>query len=63
MTTLLEPSNKKYLRGNLNRPSASGKPLTIHTREADDDTERILKAEVPKDHKVQNFRTMNISLY
>ena len=29
-----------------------GKPLTIHTREADDDTERILKEEVPKDHKV-----------
>ncbi|KDR73171.1 hypothetical protein GALMADRAFT_212641 [Galerina marginata CBS 339.88] len=28
------------------------KPLVIHTREADDDTERILKAEVPKDHKV-----------
>ena len=29
-----------------------GKPLTIHTREAEDDTERILKAEVPKDHRV-----------
>ncbi|KAF9552164.1 hypothetical protein CPC08DRAFT_302714 [Agrocybe pediades] len=29
-----------------------GKPLTIHTREADDDTERILKAEVPKDHRI-----------
>lgn len=29
-----------------------GKPLTIHTREADDDTERILKAEVPKDCRV-----------
>lgn len=29
------------------------KPLTIHTREADDDTERILKAEVPKDHPVR----------
>ncbi|KAJ7100751.1 hypothetical protein B0H15DRAFT_944039 [Mycena belliarum] len=29
------------------------KPLTIHTREADADTERILKAEVPKDHKVR----------
>ncbi|KAJ7489187.1 hydrolase [Mycena latifolia] len=28
------------------------KPLTIHTREADADTERILKAEVPKDHKI-----------
>jgi Tat protein secretion system quality control protein TatD with DNase activity len=29
-----------------------GKPITIHTREAEEDTERILKAEVPKDHKV-----------
>lgn len=29
-----------------------GKPLTIHTREAEEDTERILKAEVPKDHHV-----------
>ncbi|KAG6826950.1 hypothetical protein H0H92_013787 [Tricholoma furcatifolium] len=29
-----------------------GKPLTIHTREADADTERILKAEVPVDHKI-----------
>ncbi|PPQ74819.1 hypothetical protein CVT26_005453 [Gymnopilus dilepis] len=28
------------------------KPLTIHTREADDDTERILKEVVPKDHKI-----------
>ena len=28
-----------------------GKPLTIHTREAEDDTERILKENVPKDHK------------
>jgi len=29
-----------------------GKPVTVHTREADEDTERILKAEVPKDHKI-----------
>jgi len=29
-----------------------GKPITVHTREADEDTESILKAEVPKDHKV-----------
>ncbi|TFK19864.1 hypothetical protein FA15DRAFT_674085 [Coprinopsis marcescibilis] len=29
-----------------------GKPLTIHTREAEEDTERILKAEVPKDQKI-----------
>lgn len=30
-----------------------GKPITIHTREAEDDTERILKAVVPKDHPVR----------
>ncbi|KZT65509.1 Metallo-dependent hydrolase [Daedalea quercina L-15889] len=29
-----------------------GKPITIHTREAEEDTERILKTEVPKDHKI-----------
>lgn len=29
-----------------------GKPVTIHTREAEEDTERILKTELPKDHKV-----------
>ncbi|KAI1796490.1 hypothetical protein LXA43DRAFT_879704 [Ganoderma leucocontextum] len=29
-----------------------GKPLTIHTREAEEDTERILKEYVPKDHRV-----------
>lgn len=28
------------------------KPLTIHTREADVDTERILKELVPKEHPV-----------
>jgi TatD DNase family protein len=28
------------------------KPITIHTREAEEDTERILKEEVPKDTKV-----------
>jgi TatD DNase family protein len=33
-----------------------GKPITVHTREADEDTERILKAEVPKDHKVGRVR-------
>lgn len=32
-----------------------GKPLTIHTREAEADTERILKAEVPKDHRVSGI--------
>ncbi|KAF9444806.1 hypothetical protein P691DRAFT_777998 [Macrolepiota fuliginosa MF-IS2] len=29
-----------------------GKPLTIHTREADEDTEVILKEEAPRDHKI-----------
>ena len=29
-----------------------GKPLTIHTREAEEDSERILKEHVPKDHRV-----------
>lgn len=29
------------------------KPITIHTREADEDTERILKENVPRDHKVR----------
>jgi TatD DNase family protein len=28
------------------------KPLMIHTREADNDTERTLNEEVPKDHPV-----------
>jgi TatD DNase family protein len=30
-----------------------GKPITIHTREAEEDTEKIMKAEIPKDHKVR----------
>ena len=29
-----------------------GKPLTIHTREAEEDSERILKEHVPRDHRV-----------
>jgi Tat protein secretion system quality control protein TatD with DNase activity len=32
-----------------------GKPLTIHTREAEEDTERILKQEVPAEHKVYSL--------
>jgi len=32
-----------------------GKPLTIHTREAEVDTEQILKLEVPKEHKVPHL--------
>jgi TatD DNase family protein len=31
------------------------KPLTIHTREAEEDTERILKEIVPKEHPVSPF--------
>jgi TatD DNase family protein len=31
-----------------------GKPLTIHTREAENDTEAILKELVPKDHPVRS---------
>jgi TatD DNase family protein len=30
-----------------------GRPMTIHTREADEDIERILKENVPRDHKVR----------
>ncbi|KAF7377483.1 hypothetical protein MSAN_00170300 [Mycena sanguinolenta] len=33
-----------------------GKPLTIHTRKADEDTERILKEEVPQGHKIHIHR-------
>ena len=40
-----------------------GKPITVHTREADDDTERILKAEVPKDHKVGSVRRYRLEHY
>ncbi|TFY83925.1 hypothetical protein EWM64_g99 [Hericium alpestre] len=31
---------------------AMQKPITVHTREAEEDTERILKAEMPKEHKI-----------
>ncbi|KZP13351.1 Metallo-dependent hydrolase [Athelia psychrophila] len=36
----------------LRQAVALGKALTIHTREAEEDTERILKAEVPQAHKI-----------
>lgn len=36
----------------LRKAVALKKPLTIHTREAEEDTERILKAEVPVDHPI-----------
>jgi Tat protein secretion system quality control protein TatD with DNase activity len=37
------------------------KPITIHTREAEEDTERILKEEVPEDHRVQ--MVLSVSFY
>jgi TatD DNase family protein len=45
---------QEVLRRQLRHAVRLGKPLTIHTREAEEDTERILKEEVPKDHKVQS---------
>lgn len=41
------------LRRQLKLAIEHGKPLTIHTREAEEDTERILKEEVPSDWKVR----------
>lgn len=43
---------QEILQRQLRKAVSLGKPLTIHTREADEDIERILKEEVPKDHKV-----------
>jgi hypothetical protein len=41
-----------------------GKPITVHSREADEDTESILKTEVPKDHKVgSHISTIFFSRY
>ena len=37
-----------------------GKPLTIHTREAEEDSERILKEYVPKDHRVRLFLRQSV---
>ena len=36
------------------------KPLTIHTREAEEDSERILKEYVPKDHRVRLFLRQSV---
>lgn len=38
----------------LRQATKLGKPLTIHTREAEEDMERILKTEVPQSHRVSN---------
>jgi hypothetical protein len=43
---------QEVFRRQLKHAVQLGKPLTIHTREADDDVERILKEEVPQEHKV-----------
>jgi TatD DNase family protein len=43
---------RSVFRRQLKQAVKLGKPLTIHTREADQDTESILKEVVPKDHKV-----------
>jgi len=42
-----------------------GKPITIHTREAEEDTERILKAEVPIEHPVRclYFESASLRLF
>jgi TatD DNase family protein len=40
-----------------------GKPLTVHTREAEEDTERILKAEVPKTHHVGHLKHVYEEFY
>jgi len=46
---------KTILRRQLKHAVTLGKPLTIHTREADEDIELILKEEVPKDHRVRRL--------
>ncbi|KAG8758741.1 hypothetical protein FRC14_007456 [Serendipita sp. 396] len=43
---------KAVFRRQLKQAVSLGKPITIHTREAEEDTEAILMEEVPKDHKV-----------
>ncbi|EJD40850.1 hydrolase [Auricularia subglabra TFB-10046 SS5] len=46
------PIQQEVFRRQLKKAVELGKPLTIHTREAEEDTERILKEVVPKDHKI-----------
>ncbi|PVG02415.1 Metallo-dependent hydrolase [Serendipita vermifera] len=43
---------RTVLRRQLQQAVALGKPITVHTREADEDIEAILKEEVPKEHKI-----------
>ena len=47
---------KEVFRRQLKHAVRLGRPLTIHTREADDDVESILKEEVPQDHKVSGWQ-------
>ncbi|KAK7692895.1 hypothetical protein QCA50_004530 [Cerrena zonata] len=43
---------QEVLRRQLRLAISLKKPLTIHTREAEEDTERIMKEEVPVDHRI-----------
>lgn len=47
---------QEVFRRQLKHAVRLGRPLTIHTREADDDVERILKEEVPQEHKVSAWQ-------
>jgi TatD DNase family protein len=53
------PVQQKVFTRQLRCAVRLNKPLTIHSRDADEDTERILKAEVPKDHKVRLLNLQN----
>jgi TatD DNase family protein len=46
---------RSILRRQLKQAVSLSKPLTIHTREADEDIELILKEELPKNHRVCRF--------
>ncbi|CAL1707858.1 unnamed protein product [Somion occarium] len=43
---------QEVFRRQLRHAIKLNKPLTIHTREAEDDTERIMKEEIPADHRI-----------
>ena len=44
---------REVFRRQLKNAVKLGKPLTIHTREAEEDTEALLKEVVPREHKVK----------
>lgn len=51
--TLSPPDvQQRVFEAQLKLAIAHNKPITVHTREAEDDTERILKAVVPKEWKI-----------